>query len=121
MNEKINLQLQCYIKWLHYIKYDIPYCRARFTPPSAKYLILDDFHFRMDPQIINYNGLSFHSSMGLPKLGWAVLPFRIYTLELINFVCFTFCTSPLKIFFFHSTPKISNIGVKRARRYGNEN
>jgi len=35
------------------------YCRARFTPPGAKYLILDDFHFCIDPQIINYNGLSF--------------------------------------------------------------
>jgi hypothetical protein len=48
---------------------NIPYRRARFTPPSAKYLILDDFHFRIDPQIINYNGLSFHTSMGLPELG----------------------------------------------------
>jgi len=49
----------------------ILYCRACFTPPSAKYLILDDFHFRIDPQIINYNGLSFHTSMGLPELGRA--------------------------------------------------
>jgi len=49
----------------------VPYRRVRFTPPSAKYLILDDFHFRIDPQIINYNGLSFHTSMGLPKLGRA--------------------------------------------------
>jgi hypothetical protein len=32
---------------------------------------LDDFHFRIDPQIINYNGLSFHTSMGLPELGRA--------------------------------------------------
>jgi hypothetical protein len=49
----------------------IPYRRARFTPPGAKYLILDDFHFRIDPQIINYNGLSFHTSMGLLELGRA--------------------------------------------------
>jgi len=49
----------------------IPYRCARFTPPCAKYLILDDFHFRIDPQIINYNGLSFHTSMGLPELGRA--------------------------------------------------
>ncbi len=49
----------------------IPYRRARFTPPGAKYIILDDFHFRIDPQIINYNGLSFHTSMGLPELGRA--------------------------------------------------
>jgi len=97
----------------------LPYRCARFTPPGAKYLILDDFHFRIDPQIINYNGLSFHTSMGLPELGRAVLPFRIYTVELINFVCFTLRTSPLRIFFFsHRTPKIINIGVKRARRYG---
>jgi hypothetical protein len=94
-----------------------PYRHARFTPPGAKYLILDDFHFRIDPQIINYNGLSFHTSMGLES-GRAALPFRIYTIELINFVCFTFRTSPLRIFFFHSTPKIINIGVKRARQYG---
>jgi hypothetical protein len=47
------------------------YCRARFTPPGAKYLILDDFHFHIDPQIINYNGLSFHISMGLSELGRA--------------------------------------------------
>ncbi len=82
----------------------LPNRRARFTPPGAKYLILDDFHFRIDPQIINYNGLSFHTSMGLPELGRAVLPFRIYTVELINFVCFTFCTSPLRIFFFPTVP-----------------
>jgi hypothetical protein len=49
----------------------LPYRRAHFTPPGVKYLILDDFHFRIDPQIINYNGLSFHTSMGLPELGWA--------------------------------------------------
>ncbi len=49
----------------------VSYRQARFTPPSAKYLILDDFHFRIDPQIINYNGLSFHTSMGLPELGRA--------------------------------------------------
>jgi hypothetical protein len=49
----------------------ILYRRACFTPPGAKYLILDDFHFRIDPQIINYNGLSFHTSMGLPELGRA--------------------------------------------------
>jgi len=49
----------------------LPYSRARFTPPGAKYLILDDFHFRIDPQIINYNGLSFHTSMGLSELGRA--------------------------------------------------
>ncbi len=48
----------------------------------------------------------------------SILPFRIYTVKLINFVCFTFRTSPLRIFFFHSTPKIINIGVKRARWYG---
>ncbi len=41
----------------------VPYRRARFTPPGVKYLILGDFHFRIDPQIINYNGLSFHTSM----------------------------------------------------------
>jgi hypothetical protein len=52
-------------------KGSIPNCRARFTPPGAKYLILDDFHFHINPQIINYNGLSFHTSMGLPELGWA--------------------------------------------------
>jgi hypothetical protein len=51
------------------------YC-VRFTPPGVKYLILDDFHFRIDPQIINYNGLSFHTSMGLPKLGRAAAPVR---------------------------------------------
>jgi hypothetical protein len=85
----------------------LPYRHARFTPPGAKYLILDDFHFCIDPQIINYNGLSFHTSMGLPELELeglglylSVLPFRIYTVELINFVCFTFRTSPLKFFFF---------------------
>jgi len=50
---------------------NIPYRRARFTPPGAKYLILDDFHFHIDPQIINYNGLSFHTSMGLSELGRA--------------------------------------------------
>jgi hypothetical protein len=82
----------------------IPYRRARFTPPGAKYLILDDFHFRIDPQIINYNGLSFHTSMGLLESGRAALPFRIYTVELINFVCFTFRTSPLRIFFFSQYP-----------------
>jgi len=49
----------------------LPYYRARFTPLGAKYLILDDFHFRIDTQIINYNGLSFHTSMGLPELGQA--------------------------------------------------
>ncbi len=49
----------------------LSYRHARFTPPSAKYLILDNFHFRIDPQIINYNGLSFHTSMGLPELGRA--------------------------------------------------
>jgi hypothetical protein len=49
----------------------ILYRRAHFTPPGAKYLILDDFHFRIDPQIINYNGLSFHTSTGLPELGQA--------------------------------------------------
>jgi len=54
------------------MKLQLPYRRARFTPPGAKYLILDDFHFRIDPQIINYNGLSFHTSMGLPELGRAV-------------------------------------------------
>ncbi len=32
---------------------------------------MDDFHFHIDPQIINYNGLSFHTSMGLPELGRA--------------------------------------------------
>jgi hypothetical protein len=37
----------------------------------VKYLILDNFHFRIDPQIINYNDLSFHTSMGLPELVWA--------------------------------------------------
>jgi hypothetical protein len=82
----------------------IPYRRTRFTPRSAKYLILDNFHFCIDPQIINYNGLSFHTSMGLPELGRAVLPFRIYTVELINFVCFTFHTSPLRFFFFFTVP-----------------
>jgi len=46
----------------------ILYRRVHFTPPGAKYLILDDFHFRIDPQIINYNGLSFHTLMGLPEL-----------------------------------------------------
>ncbi len=51
----------------------IPYRCARFTPPDAKYLILDDFHFRIDPQIINYNGMSFHTSMGLPELGPAAI------------------------------------------------
>jgi hypothetical protein len=75
----------------------IPYRRTHFTPPGAKYLILDDFHFHIDPQIINYNGLSFHTSMGLPELGRAAVSFCIHTLELINFVCFTFHTSPLKI------------------------
>jgi len=50
----------------------LPYHRAHFTPPSAKYLILDDFHFCIDPQIINYNGLSFHTSMGLPESGRVV-------------------------------------------------
>jgi hypothetical protein len=50
----------------------ISYHRARFTPPGAKYLILDDFHFCIDPQIINYNGLSFHTSMGLLELGRVV-------------------------------------------------
>jgi len=50
----------------------LSYRRAHFTPPDAKYLILDDFHFRIDPQIINYNGLSFHTSMGLSELGRAV-------------------------------------------------
>ncbi len=49
----------------------LPYRRTRFTPLGVKYLILDDFHFRIDPQIINYNGLSFHTSMGLPELGRA--------------------------------------------------
>ncbi len=51
----------------------LPYRCARFTPPGAKYLILDDFHFRIDPQIINYNGLSFHTSMGLLELGRAAV------------------------------------------------
>ncbi len=51
------------------MKLQLPYRHARFTPPGAKYLILDDFHFRIDPQIINYNGLSFHISMGLLELG----------------------------------------------------
>jgi hypothetical protein len=37
----------------------------------VKYLILDDFHFHINPQIINYNGLSFHTLMGLPELGAA--------------------------------------------------
>jgi len=48
-------------------KVPLSYRRARFTPPGAKYLILDDLHFHIDPQIINYNGLSFHTSMGLPE------------------------------------------------------
>jgi hypothetical protein len=55
---------QCCPKMQKYVSYR----RARFTPPVAKYLILDDFHFRIDPQIINYNGLSFHTSMGLSEL-----------------------------------------------------
>ncbi len=42
------------------------------------------------------------------------MPFRIYTVKLINFVCFTFRTSPPQnIIFFHRTPKIINIRVKR--------
>jgi hypothetical protein len=58
----ILVTLNCYL---------LPYRRVRFTPPGAKYLILDDFQFRIDPQIINYNGMSFHISMGLSKLGRA--------------------------------------------------
>jgi hypothetical protein len=50
---------------------NVSYRCIRFTPLGAKYLILDDFHFRINPQIINYNGLSFHTSMGLPELGRA--------------------------------------------------
>jgi len=33
-----------------------------------------------------------------------ILPFRIYIVELINFVCFTFHTFPLRIFFFSQYP-----------------
>jgi len=70
-------------------RYDIPYRRARFTPPGVKYLILDDFHFCIDPQIINYNGLSFHTSMGLLKLGRAAArrPLAVYSKGLVPSGC----------------------------------
>jgi hypothetical protein len=65
------LQFSIFRHYEHLHRCSVLYRRARFTPPGAKYLILDDFHFRIDPQIINYNGLSFHTSMGLLELGWA--------------------------------------------------
>jgi hypothetical protein len=72
------MNVLCYLR--HFVKtscgcYEsctVPLRCARFTLPSVKYLILDNFHFRINPQIINYNGLSFHTSMGLPELGRAV-------------------------------------------------
>jgi len=54
-----HMNVLCYLR--HFVKtscgcYEsctLPLRCARFTPPSVKYLILDDFHFRIDPQIIN--------------------------------------------------------------------